>query len=909
MAITDVVDEYFTYENRLASFQNAQQLSKRRASNASTKAPKLMKWPHKWLLAEDLAKAGFFYYPILINPDNVACFLCHKNIDGWEEGDDPLVEHLKHSPNCGWAIVATIETQDGELSEEYPCSARMIEARKATFADRWPHEGKRGWKCKVKQMVDAGWKYTPSQEYDDMATCTYCNLALDGWENEDKPLDEHFNRSADCPFFTLVNNNKQSPAPKRTKSKKGRASKISRLSTQSAFTVASDSASFTDLPTEEGDSILTTATNSTVTTQGGRKMTKGKKSGNSKAGKAKAKKNEAVEVKPAPEPEDDDFEVKVEVDVKPPQGRKRKTDDTVDLAASVIECHPPPKRRVTRTRASTVVDESITINADDTNQSIAVEDAPKPKGRKKGRSSVARSTRKDSAASVVSRDVSIPNDDEIDAALEADLERRLTDDEGPLLPPKKATRSSKIVKADQAMFGTEPMEVDEAAIELELQALEAESKTLPKARGAKGKQPRKVSAKQQAAARKVVEAGAESDAEAQKVAEAEASQQIVAELEHSLSIHQSSPVTQPKKQRASSRQPARQLPGRRTRGSVLPVNESTAEVTDVFHDAVDDQKYESGNETDASMASQSTVVRGGSTRRASTMKKGRAGKKLVTSNIEEIVRRPKEVVSEYQELPIVAVPEPASIHVDDSTAQEEAFYTPAPEALPVVEVPIAKVSKPRAAPKGRGRPPKTGVPARVQEVRFEAEPESEAQPEAAREEAPTSTTAKGKLPAPRSPTPPLKESTPADSPQSSDAENHPPSSKPSASARKPATPQATSARIPLAATPIMSPSKRNVIAGLQSAHPWSAVDLDVILLKSPGDENVAAIGMIGEAMLKAKNGDLTSPEKRMTVEEWIQHNAEAAEEKLRSECERMVGVFEREGGRAMQALEGVECLE
>jgi hypothetical protein len=99
-----------------------------------------------------LAKAGFFYYPNQVNPDNVACFLCRKSLDGWEKGDDPLVEHLKHSPDCGWAIAAMIERQDGEFSEEYPCSNRMIEARKATFADKWPHEGKKGWKCKVKQV-------------------------------------------------------------------------------------------------------------------------------------------------------------------------------------------------------------------------------------------------------------------------------------------------------------------------------------------------------------------------------------------------------------------------------------------------------------------------------------------------------------------------------------------------------------------------------------------------------------------------------------------------------------------------------------------------------------------------------------------------------------------------------------
>jgi hypothetical protein len=165
MAIIDVADQYFTYESRLASFQTA-----RRTSNANSKAPKSTKWPHKFLAPEEvfdrvwfaylllltnskLAKAGFFYYPLQAYPDNVSCFLCHNSLDGWEKGDDPLAEHLKHSPACGWAIVATIERQDGELSEEDPSSARMIEARKATFADKWPHENKKGWKCKVKQVL------------------------------------------------------------------------------------------------------------------------------------------------------------------------------------------------------------------------------------------------------------------------------------------------------------------------------------------------------------------------------------------------------------------------------------------------------------------------------------------------------------------------------------------------------------------------------------------------------------------------------------------------------------------------------------------------------------------------------------------------------------------------------------
>ena len=104
------------------------------------------------LTTRKLANAGFFYYPLQVNPDNVACFLCHKSIDGWEKDDDPLAEHLKLSPDCGWAIVATIEKLDGVLDQENPCSARMIAARKATFAEKWPHENKKGWKCKVKQV-------------------------------------------------------------------------------------------------------------------------------------------------------------------------------------------------------------------------------------------------------------------------------------------------------------------------------------------------------------------------------------------------------------------------------------------------------------------------------------------------------------------------------------------------------------------------------------------------------------------------------------------------------------------------------------------------------------------------------------------------------------------------------------
>ena len=99
-----------------------------------------------------MAKAGFFHQPTGDHPDNTVCFLCQRSIDGWEKGDVPVNEHLKLSQDCGWAIVASIDMENSEASEENPLSERMIEARKATFNNQWPHDNKKGWKCKTKQV-------------------------------------------------------------------------------------------------------------------------------------------------------------------------------------------------------------------------------------------------------------------------------------------------------------------------------------------------------------------------------------------------------------------------------------------------------------------------------------------------------------------------------------------------------------------------------------------------------------------------------------------------------------------------------------------------------------------------------------------------------------------------------------
>lgn len=99
-----------------------------------------------------MAKAGFIFQPLPSNPDNVSCFLCSKALDGWEPDDKPLEEHLRHAPECGWAITAAVEAELGEYATEDPRDPLMVEARMATFAGRWPHEGRKGWICKTKQV-------------------------------------------------------------------------------------------------------------------------------------------------------------------------------------------------------------------------------------------------------------------------------------------------------------------------------------------------------------------------------------------------------------------------------------------------------------------------------------------------------------------------------------------------------------------------------------------------------------------------------------------------------------------------------------------------------------------------------------------------------------------------------------
>ncbi|OAD60685.1 Baculoviral IAP repeat-containing protein 5.2-B, partial [Eufriesea mexicana] len=49
---------------------------------------------------EQMAAAGFFVVDGKEEPDLVECFICSKQLDGWDPDDDPWNEHIKHQPQC-----------------------------------------------------------------------------------------------------------------------------------------------------------------------------------------------------------------------------------------------------------------------------------------------------------------------------------------------------------------------------------------------------------------------------------------------------------------------------------------------------------------------------------------------------------------------------------------------------------------------------------------------------------------------------------------------------------------------------------------------------------------------------------------------------------------------------------------
>ncbi|KAL4806580.1 hypothetical protein BDV18DRAFT_117858 [Aspergillus unguis] len=833
-----MANELETFAARLATFDLVLHPDRR---SSSAKSAKPISWPHISPSPAELAHAGFFYNPYETNPDNTTCFMCRRALDGWEEDDNPITEHLKHAPDCGWAVMMDIYQRSSNPAEiEDPTSEAITQARLATFGDSWPHDGKKGWLCQSEKMVEGGWFFCPNEESADLASCAYCKLSLDGWEPKDNPFDEHYRRSSDCSFFVFAKPSKG----KASRSKKARTSKASRQSTQSTASeiVASD--------VEDMDqSVLSQPAKAKST----------KKSSKSKSKSSKSKKEEPQPEEITSQMDVDEAQPEVSEPKRSTRGRKRSSADvnneTMNIANEMLMDEPvrPAKKRATkrstsRARTQSIMSSDDAADAPEYESEINDED-DRGRGRATNKKKATRG-RKTSRTSSTSRTVPktrMPRNSELDAAIEAGLE------------------------------GDEPesMETEELNIE----------KPAPKKPKSKAKSKKKT-AKTEDLSDDAVEQPV--DAEVDMIPEPQVDQEIVGEagqgepeLAHPKSKRRSSKKTDDEpdvpeataSRKKSAAQEREEEDEQRQHESFVSVEIVSKPPADFTEPAESDD-----NDKDSKKSKKKKSEKSKKSKKSD--KPGKSDKSDKKEPADEVENAPTKQESRHFESK--QMPEAPQSRTPEPSKQEHTL----------------DVSSHRRSSKV---PPKTterysDIPQEKQYARSIA---SDRSPEDTR-----NSIKQVDEDEPVSPLPSVSRGTPSMSPQSSDAENRPPSMKaPRPQLSSPS--KNASVRFPLA-TSTPSPSKRNASAGkFQSSHPWVPINIDEILMAGASDkENVDF-----QAALSNGKGELTSPEKKMTVEEWIMWNAKNGEERLKRECERLVGQFEKEGARAMRALEGIECVD
>ncbi|KAL7301236.1 baculoviral IAP repeat-containing protein 5 [Trichogramma pretiosum] len=91
---------------------------------------------------DSMAAAGFFAVGGEDEPDLAECFMCRKQLDGWEAEDDPWQEHQKHQSNC--SFVQMNKKDEGlltvkelfQLMQEYHSGRLLLEFDKAAESMR-----------------------------------------------------------------------------------------------------------------------------------------------------------------------------------------------------------------------------------------------------------------------------------------------------------------------------------------------------------------------------------------------------------------------------------------------------------------------------------------------------------------------------------------------------------------------------------------------------------------------------------------------------------------------------------------------------------------------------------------------------------------------------------------------------
>lgn len=616
------------------------------------------------------------------------------------------------------------------------------------------------------------------------------------------------------------------------------------------------------------------------------------------------------------------------------RGKKRVSDSEHD--ESVIA--PAPKRR---TRNSVALQDSLSLmptesSMNHTNEDISASTPPKKAMASKKRPARASRSRRVSEASIAPS----TGDEHLDQQLEDELDRQLEDMDvenpsrtvspemlhpKPAMPPlgrKLRNSGGRAMEMSQHdMFNEMVVEDDVVERELEKMAEEEQiSKPLPKAgKGKKAAAERKVSVKQQVKEEKA----------RRKAAEEEAKRELAEREAKELRLRQDAEAEELRLQQEQEEAEELRLQQEAEEAEELRLQQIEEENRRLAAQAKADAEERAYQ---AQMKAENQRLEA---QRRQAEEEAEAHRLELEAEAEAEERRLElEAEAEEEEERRLVKEEENRLRIEREEEEEEERQKLEAEAA-AIQVKIRKKNEAAAAAKASKSKGKAKAKAKPKSSSPEPEPSRARSPtpaESVRSATQVQSSERSPTPAqystPAQPYPAISTRTecsanrsaistrsqrtvrtlsPSASPQSSDAENHPPSSRPSSSIQPSST---ATARQPLGATTPKTPSRSMnrqagaAKAGLQSGHPWVEVDLDTIFarMRSPDKENQ----QVEEAVL---GGELSEEERNMTVEEWIRYNAVKAEERLKRECEAMVGVFEREGIRAVRCLEGVETVD
>lgn len=716
------------------------------------------------------------------------------------------------------------QQEDGTAPAD-PMSEDAIAARRGTFENGtgWPHEGKRGWKCKVQRMVEAGWCFDPApvtsgeEEEADGVTCFYCGLSLDGWEPKDDPLQEHRKRTPDCAFLALGGGvTKKGKGGAKKSGRASTASQGSRLSTQSAMSEVPSMADSLAEDTTAGmdDSITSTATTaSQATVTGGKKGAK--KGGKTKAAAKGTKGRKRAGTVDSQQADDEGLYPNI--------GSQALQASQQDDSFESVQVADQPKKKGRGRPSKQPVDSSVV-------EISSLEAAPTKKAARGRKAKAQPEPEPESQAD----DVSAQIQQELDHSM--DLASQDLDQSTPQAAAPKPKRGMK-----RTSDGLKKKPQDESEISAMAVEFPAPPKPAPAAKTKRGRKPSK-------------------QAQAEE-SEVEISQQPQPTQDDVSMSEPEPPAKAPKGKKGAAKggKATRTRKASSTRSSSRTRGSKASRAASPSVDPVDDRPEDLDRDE-----------------REIEEQLARMATEQISQGMADI-QHEQEKAAEYEASPSHHHQEKhvqAIQHLEEELAAETASLTQPGENLTAFVKQVAK-------------PSMSSMPGA-----FSPTPPSDASPEA-----------EGKENAQPSPSGSDKENVPSSAlaPQLSASKPQPPPPpvlSPSKTTRIPLAPS-TPNKAPLSPSKRGSPTKQ-LLGPLTSTIPWIPADLDALLMASP-QPSPGTLGM----RLAQTAGKLTSPEKGLTVEEWVRRNAGAAEEALRRRCEALVSGFEGEGARGMEVLEGL----